>query len=622
MKIAVTLALLAACAVAALAKGLPADVFAATPAPKAMELMSPRALAVNAAGTRVYVLDSGLRRVLVATPDGQFIGAKAVPEKADLAAATLAATRDAAYLLQVDRRARTLSLTTVDGPGKSRVLALPDGAADGAFTLDAAGRVLAAYLSLADGKLELMLARESAGNGLETVAAQRDPCEGQWKYLSITGFTTAPDGRVAIGIAQAGDPDYRYVRSWLLEAKLQDGMPVRELRVAARDSLVDSRGRVKDRYKGMVEMAGRAGYPATPCVPLFAAPALTPDGLVTGGRAADPFLRFYARDGQHYVLQSALPHPAPGTQSVAAAVDKSGARLFALTAAGARVEEFSPDGRVIGGFGRPIAYSLAEPEALAADAESVYVAARWNQSLHLVRFTADGRFRWVRDIAPPPGMEGAQVFLTVPASDRVLIGWRRPETAGLGWVDTMMDDGTPGLPLWDEPAAETTRGLEICPTPLITGDNGGVYLLRETPGGLQVQAVSLTGATTRRLPASVQGVTAVSKDGSLAWAHHDGDHLVISLINTEGVEFRVKRVPRPAKNAVLRVVSAGGWWGWLSNADTLLRFDETMSLIDESTVELPDGKPAAGFAALAGDRAGRLYLALPDTILVLENPGK
>ncbi|MHB0935587.1 MAG: hypothetical protein ACYC6A_04275 [Armatimonadota bacterium] len=621
MKIIMAWALLAGCAAVALAKGLPAEVFASTPAPGQMELMSPRALAVNAAGTRVYVLDSGLRRLLTATLDGQFISAKALPDKA-APEATLAATRDAAYLLQVDRDAAKLALLPLDGPGKARVLALPEGAAEGAFTLDAAGRVLAVYLSLAGGKLELLLARENAEHELETVAAQRDPCEGQWKYLTITGFTTAADGRVAIGIAQAGDPSYSYVRSWLLEAKLQDGTPVRELRVAARDSLVDSRGKVKDRYKGVVEMAGRAGYPAKPCIPLFAAPALIPDGLVTGGSAADPFLRCYARDGQQYVLQSALPHPAPGAQSVAASIDKKGARIFALTAAGARVEELSPDGRVIGGFGRSIAYSLVDPAALAADAESVYVAARWNDSLHLVRFTADGRFRWVRDIAPPPGMAGAQVFLTVPASDRVLIGWRRPETAGLGWVDTMMEDGTPGLPLWDEPATETTQGLETCPTPLITGDNGSVYLLRETKGGLQVQAVSLTGATTQRLPSTVQGLTAVNKDGSLAWAHHDGDNLVISLFNSEGGEFRVKRVPRPAKDAVLRLASAGGWWGWLSNADTLLQFDETMSLIDESPVDTPDGKPVTGIAALAGSRGGRLYLALPDKILVLKNPGK
>jgi len=622
MKITLVWALLAMCAAVALAKSLPSDIFASTPAPGQMELMSPCALAVNAAGTRCYVLDSGLRRLLAATPDGQFVSAKALPDKAEPAAATLAATRDAVYLLQVDDDAGKLSLLPLDGPGKGRVLALPDGAGGGAFTLDAAGRVLAAYLSLADGKLELLLARENAENELETIAAQRDPCEGQWKYLTITGLTTAPDGRVAIGIAQAGDPNFSYVRSWLLEAKLQDATPVRELRIAARDSLVDSRGKVKDRYKGMVEMAGHAGYPAKPCVPLFAAPALTPDGLVTGGQAADPFLRCYARDGDQYDLQSALPHPAPGAQSVAVAADKKGARIFALTTAGARVEELSPDGRVIGGFGRPIAYSLADPAAVAADGESVYVAARWNESLHLVRFSADGRFRWVRDIAPPSGMAGAQAFLTVPTGDRVLIGWRRPETAGLGWVDTMMDDGTPGLPLWDDPAPETTQGLETCPTPLITGDNGSVYLLRETKGGLQVQAVSLTGATTLRLPATVQGLTAVSKDGSLAWAHHDGDNLVISLINSDGGEFRVKRFPRPAKGAVLRLASAGGCWGWLSNADTLLQFDETMSLIDESAVVTPDGKPVTGITALAGVRGACLYLALPDKILVLKNPGK
>jgi hemerythrin-like domain-containing protein len=40
---------------------------------------------------------------------------------------------------------------------------LPERAQGGAFTLDAAGRVLVAYLSLAGGKLELMLGQLEAG---------------------------------------------------------------------------------------------------------------------------------------------------------------------------------------------------------------------------------------------------------------------------------------------------------------------------------------------------------------------------------------------------------------------------------------------------------------------------
>jgi len=272
---------------------------------------------------------------------------------------------------------------------------------------------------------------------------------------------------------------------------------------------------------------------------------------------------------------------------------------------------------VVGGFGRPAAYTLDELAALAADRESVYAAARWNGGLHLVRFTADGQFRWARDIAPPPGMADAQVFLTAPAGDRVMIGWRRPAATGLGWVDTLLDDGTPGLPLWDAPSAATTRGADACPTPLITGDNGCVYLLRETADGLQAQAMSMTGAFMRRLPAGIRGMSAVDKEGYLAWAHHDGDHLVISRFTPQGGGFSVKRVPRPAQNAALCLASAGGWWGRLSGADTLLRFDETMNLIDEAAVQTPDGKPLDQITALAGDRNDHLYLATPGKILAL-----
>jgi hypothetical protein len=623
MKIWVAWALLAGCVAAALAKELPVKVFVSAPAPGPMELLAPRALASNTAGTRCYVLDGGLRRVLVTTPDGEFVAEQALPEDADPAKNSfLAASRDAAYLLQVDPKTLALTLQAVDGPGKSRTLALPEGAVDGAFTLDAAGRVLAAYLSLAGGKLELLLARENADQELATVSTLRDPCEGQWKYLSITGLAAAPDGRVAIGIAQSGDPAYSFVRSWLIEAKLQEATPLRELRTACLDALIDSRGRVKDRYRVLVEMAGRGGYPDKPCVPLFAAPALGPDGLlVTGGHAFDPFLRVYARDDRQYTLQSALQRQATGAQSVAVVPGKEGARLFTLSAGDARISELATDGRVVGGFGRPVAYALDDLAALAADRESVYAAARWNGGLHLVRFTAAGRFQWARDIAPPPGMADAEVFLTVPAGDRVMIGWRRPEAAGLGWVDTMLDDGTPGLPLWDVPATGTTRGLEICSTPLITGDNGSVYLLRETAGGLQLQAMSMTGAFMRRLPAALQGITAVDRTGSLAWAHRDGDNLVISRFSPQGERFSVKRVPRPARNAALRLVSAGGWWGWLNGADTLLQFDETMSLIDEAAVRVPDGERVEEITAIAGDRDGRLYLATPGKILLLAEPG-
>ena len=376
------------CGLAASARALQATVFASTPDPAPAALMTPRAIAANSAGTRLCVLDTGLHRAVVFNLDGTVVKTQDLPDAIVVTDDTLlpqpslAATKETVYWLALDRTKPDVVLTPIDGPGKVRRVALPAKAADGAVTLDAAGRVLAAYLSLQDGKLELALAREDQ-QALEVIGSLRDPCEGQWKNLSVTGCAAGPDGRVVIGIAQAGEAAYGSVRAWIIEATLKDGALDGELHEVNHLALIDSRGKLQDRYRVLQAMAGTPGFPEKPCVPLFTAPALGPDGLlVTGGCTQDPFTRVYGGDGR----VCTLPRTAPGGQSVAVLDGKTGPRIFALNVRDSRVDELSLDGRAIATLGSPVAYDLSQPLALAADQRGVYVAASWGGGRRLVRF--------------------------------------------------------------------------------------------------------------------------------------------------------------------------------------------------------------------------------------------
>ena len=174
----------------------------------------------------------------------------------------------------------------------------------------------------------------------------------------------------------------------------------------------------------------------------------------------------------------------------------------------------------------------------------------------------------------------------------MLVGWRQPGASGLGRVDTVLEDGLPGLPLWKEPMPTFKVVATPCPTPLITGNNGNVYLLRETADGPRLQGWSSTGAFLQQFPPELAGVTAVTRDNTLWWAHFKGNSLGLSSYSAAGkVLLDWKLVPRPAKDAVLTLLYAGGWYGWLTSTDSLLCFDDTITLTSEATVLTADEKP-------------------------------
>jgi hypothetical protein len=612
---------------AALAGELTAEPFAETPSPGARDLLSPRAVTVDAGTGRLYILDAGLGRVLVLAPDGHPVTAWPLPESVSssmpadplLPAPVLAAAGDTVYLLHIDRAARQVELFVVDGPGQGREVTLPDGAGYGAVTLDAAGHVLVAYLRAA-AKMTLTVAAEGADGTFTTLGTLDNPCDEQAKGLALTGLALAPDGRVAIGLAQTGDAAYSFIRSWLVSGTLKGDTFTGK--TTHRFGLLDLHGKPLDRYRAMVALAGREGFPVKPCVPLFTALVLTPGGsIISGGHALDPFLRIYSVDGK---LQVSRPRTASGGQTLALITDKEGGfRLLATVPARHCVEEHTLDGRVVDMYGRPFSFALERPQALAASTTGVYCLNRGEDGLSLLRFARDGRFQWTRPVTAPRGMEKADAFLAAsPNGDRVFLGWRQTDTVGLGAVDVIMEDGTPGMPLWAEawtkPAFTTAA---ICPTPLVLGANDRLYVLREMKDGTRLQAFAPSGALLQPFPTVIQGLFAVSADGSLGWARADADGLTINRYTREGAERGWKRVPRQADaDATLVSAQAKGLWGWCSATKSLLQFDDEFTVVDEKTLLTPDGDRIERPAALAGDRDGRLYLALTGRIVLLKIP--
>ncbi|HEY3379290.1 MAG TPA: hypothetical protein VGL77_17570 [Armatimonadota bacterium] len=625
MKRCLFLLALLLCPLWGMAGELPARIFAQTPAPTGGELAAPRLVAIDPAASRCFVLDSGARRVVAFTMDGaqvatwsfEDLGVR-TPLPADplLPIPALGIAQGTAYLLQVDRNARQVSVRALDTAGKTRTVTLPDGAANGAVALDEAGRVVVAYLRQDDGKVTLYLARETDDGTCKMLVTQENPCDGTPMALTLTGFLLTPDGKVALGLAERGAATYGYVRSWLLQGTLQ-GAEASTLQVAHRFSLFDSQGKVQDRFRAAVTLAGRQGYPGKPCVPLFTALISAPDGsMVSGGHSVDPFLRVYGKDG---ALLHSLPRAVTGGQSIALWTANGGARIVAIDAAGQQLHTLALDGRVLGTLGTVAPYDLAHPVAIAADKETVYVATRANGGYGLLRFSSSGHLLWTQPLAPPTGMALAQPVLAITASERVLIGWRQPKAAGVGWVDTVMEDGTPGIPLWPEPYVKTSGAARpVCAPLLITGTNGRVYATREMKEGVRVQAYSSAGAFLQQFPASLQGLTLALGPGQLALVRPDATGLVIVPVSPQGTEMGWKRIPRPAEQASFFPALTTGAWGWLTSTDSLLQLDENFTVVDELTVRDQNGLLVDNVAAIAGDGAAKIYLAVPGQILVVE----
>ena len=190
--------------------------FVKTPDPTPETLVAPRALVADGATRLCYVLDGGLHRVVSFTFDGQPVKAwdlaKLGMDAAAIATAdpllpqpAMAVAQQCAYLLKVRRGTRRLDVILIDGTGAGRTLTLPEDAENGAVALDNTGHVVAAYLQQDETPPALVIAREGDDGAFSTVTTLKEPCDAPADSVTLTGFTVAPDGRVAVGLAQAGD---------------------------------------------------------------------------------------------------------------------------------------------------------------------------------------------------------------------------------------------------------------------------------------------------------------------------------------------------------------------------------------------------------------------------------
>lgn len=144
-------------------------------------------------------------------------------------------------------------------------------------------------------------------------------------------------------------------------------------------------------------------------------------------------------------------------------------------------------------------------------------------------------------------------------------------------------------------------------------------MLREMKGGARLHAYSPTGAFLQIFPASLQGVTSVTASGNIAWVGRDTSGVFsMQVFTSQGSRVAWNRIPRATATSILLPAQAGGLWGWLTTSGVLLKFDESLTAVDDYIVKGPNGKPLQVVDAVSGDGGGRIYLAVPDQILMVE----
>jgi hypothetical protein len=182
-----------------------------------------------------------------------------------------------------------------------------------------------------------------------------------------------------------------------------------------------------------------------------------------------------------------------------------------------------------------------------------------------------------------------------------------------------MVDGLPGTPLWRElPPATASAPEQPCPTPMLIGKNGRLYVLRETNAGPRVMAFSATGAFLQQFPLALQGITAVDAGGHVLWARPDEQGVSLVRYTPQGVERGWKRVPSPTGMATMLGVRTPTLWGWLTGAASLLKFDDTLSVVEQYSVLTPEGDRVERPIAIGDDGAGRIIIAVPGRLLAVK----
>ncbi len=600
-------------AIPLMAREITATRFAGNPPKLTLRtLMSPRCITYSAADKQIYVLDTGLRRVVSYTvPDGMpqrswsfpdlgITDDTIIPPDSLLPVISLAPTNGGVCLLWGDRITQKLRVIPLENIERSRDVTLPADAADGAYALNNSGQVVLAAILKDDNAQVLFLQRETNDGGWAMISQRKLPANPVGTKIFLTGFAINALDNYLLGLAQTPEKGVAYScsfsLSWLargtgdlLSYKLNNDIAVR----LARHPF--------------------ASQEEKSCVPLLTSLAGTNDLVVSGGQALDPYIRIYGGDG--YQLLRSIPFGnGIGGQHLTVIPTDDGMLLGEVSPTVGQVLLYAQDGRRLATIGEPVPYVLDNAETLAANSNGVYTATRWNESWHVLAFTTNGTFRWSIPVIPPDGMEQAKPVLCAISPATILLGWRQPGSAGVGWIVQLDTDGT--IAAWFPPTQTPVTEVRISntgmtSTPIVLGADDRIYVLSETADDTRVLAYSQNALLKQSYPTEVKGISLALADSSILWANMQQGDMVITNYRKDGIELGWRRIHRAAtRSTQFLPVRTPQLWGWLTSTDTLIRIDEDGAVVEEVTLQSARGTSLQNVQSLASDGKDRIYLSV------------
>ncbi len=613
----ITIILILLALVPVLARDYTALPFASTPAnPSLQTMVSPRCVSYNAANKQLYVADTGLRRIVSFALDGTAqqswsFAALGIAEEASippdslLPSISLVATKDGISLVWADRQARKLRVIPVENILQARTVTLPADAASGAFTLNSAGLVVLVDILRADGGQLLFLQRETADGGWQMISQRNLPAHPAGTSIYLTGFATNAADNYFVGLAQtpAEKNGSSFARSWLARGTGE------QLNFVKNNDITTLLA-----HHPFATAAEKA------CVPLFTSLAVIGDTVISGGHSLDPYIRIYSGDA--FQLIRTIPFGnGIGGQHLTIFPTDDGNRLAEVSPTAGQLLLYAPDGRRLATIGEAIPFVLDRPEAITANANGVYTAARWNESWHVSAFAPDGTFHWSTPVTPPAGMAQARPVLCAVSPTTILLGWRQPGSTGVGWLVQLDIDGT--ISAWFPASATPVTDIRISnagatAAPIVLGADDRIYVLSETKDGTFVQAYTQNGLLVQTYPAEVKGISLALANGSILWANIQQGDMAITGYSHDGMDNGWSSTHRSAPhNALFYTARTPRLWGWLTSTDSLLRMDDTGTVLEEATIISLDGERLHNVLGLASDGKDKLYFALPGKILSL-----
>ncbi|MEI6521671.1 MAG: hypothetical protein WCO98_16800, partial [bacterium] len=529
----------------------------------------------------------------------------------------LAVAGENSYILckRKDANGIAIEVTCLDEAGDDRPdIMLPEGTENGAATLLPDKHAIIAFIRVKNKTAEFALTIEDSEGDFTSLTTLNNLFDGQYTKLVITGISINKAGQVLVGVAQAGDNPYSFVRSWLLQLTIINRKITKDITVINKQSLFDSKNMPTERARLLALTAGKNGYPPQVSVPLFTSISQTSDGnIITGGCNKDPFVRIY-----NTADKSVLAYPASNAGGQATAIINGADNKKIITVNGANsgaVREFTMDMKQVRTWNIPPAYNLYNPVSIASDENNVYIVTSCSGDYCLHQFDNNGKWRWSRQIKAPKTLTNAVPIIACTSADIVYVGWQIIGCAGVSYVDCWFADGSPGPALWRD--AVVVKSKPTGGIPLFTGANGRLYITRDTDKGSRVYTYSPSGSLMQTLPPEVTGVSVVTINGTMGLINKDKDGVLITKFSPQGKSMGWKRVVRTSINSKVIPFCGHNCYLWKSDEDKIDEYDDNLDFVNSTEVKFTGFEnTSVNPYAITATRNDKIYYATKNAVLV------